>query len=224
MADIWRRLPPTGPNYPHMFVSTTALGRECHNDREISLERSVWRPLTVLYDHGPGFALEWQRVIDIDRSQRYREPAPSRLALRARSSSCCRATFSPSPAKCRLAGWWTESLPAHTVRPFSRSYSHRPSRSISRFDFFSRPHHQPSLLPRNPSRPPYERSSMKSTLRLALVLSALCFGALPARADVAPSNGGSCSIGKQSSATRAAPWLLAAVASSLFLIGSRRRR
>jgi hypothetical protein len=65
---------------------------------------------------------------------------------------------------------------------------------------------------------------MKSTLRLALVLSALCFGALPARADVAPSNGGSCSIGKQSSATRAAPWLLAAAFSSLFLIGRRRRR
>ena len=66
---------------------------------------------------------------------------------------------------------------------------------------------------------------MKSTLRLALVLSALCFGALPARADVAPSkDNGACSIGKQSSATGAAPWLLAAAFSSLFLIGRRRRR
>jgi hypothetical protein len=142
---------------------------------------------------------------------------------------------------------------------------------------------------------------MKSTLHLALVLSAVGFVALPARADMAPpenepclgkaagaactygsagtcqsqtctkldyagwnhdasagppstsyacvqcvtgtststntgtntntdggdspSNGdGACTIGKQSSTTRVAPWLLAAAFSSLFLIGRKRRR
>ena len=142
---------------------------------------------------------------------------------------------------------------------------------------------------------------MKSTLRPALLLSAVCFVALPARADVAPpenepclgkgvgaactygtagtcqsqtctkldyagwnhdasagppstsyacvqcvtgtststntgtntnadggdspsKDSGACSIGKQSPAKRAAPWLLAAGFSSLFLIGRRRRR
>jgi len=142
---------------------------------------------------------------------------------------------------------------------------------------------------------------MKSTLRLAPLLSAVCFVALPARADVAPpenepclgkavgaactygiagtcqtqtcskldysnwdrdasagppsksyacvqcvtgtststntgtntntdggdspsNSNGACSIGKQSSATRVAPWLLAAAFSSLFLIGRKRRR
>jgi hypothetical protein len=42
--------------------------------------------------------------------------------------------------------------------------------------------------------------------------------------DSPSKDGGSCSIGKQSSATRVAPWLLAAAFSSLFLIGRKRRR